>query len=218
VSTRFVELSHEIENGMPAYPGIPGPRIGALLDHETSRPRYEDQAEFYLGMVEIPGNTGTYLDSPFHRDKTGDDLAALELDSVAGLPAVVVDAVGEPRAVDVPMRDDIRGKALLVRTGWDGHWGQDRYWSEGPYLSPETIQQLIDAQPALVGVDFSNVDNTEDPARPAHTLLLRSGILIVEHLCNLSAVPDREAFFYAAPLRLRGGASFPVRAFAEIRG
>jgi kynurenine formamidase len=120
-------------------------------------------------------------------------------------------------AVDVPLRDDVHGKALLVRTGWDANWGQDRYWSEGPYLSPQAIQQIVEARPALVGVDFSNVDNTDDPARPAHTLLLRSGILIVEHLCNLGAIPDRGAFFYAVPLRLKGGASFPVRAFAEIR-
>jgi arylformamidase len=218
VSTTFVELSHSIENGMPSYPGIPGPYISALLDHQASRARYDNQAEFYLGKVELAGNTGTYLDSPFHRDASGDDLSQVPLEAVAGVPAVVVDcAMNEDRAVDVDAAPgEIAGRAVLVRTRWDTRWGSEEYWSSGPFLSASTVELLADARPALVGVDFSNVDDTNDPARPAHTRLLRANVLVLEHLCNLDPLPPTGARIYAVPLRIKGSASFPVRAFAEL--
>jgi arylformamidase len=219
VVTTFIELNHVIENGMPSYPGIPGPRISALLDHEASRDRYEGRAAFYLGRADLAGNTGTYLDSPFHRDADGADLSDLPLHAVAGLETAVLDAeMTDDRSVDVNLpATDLAGGAVLVRTGWDRNWGSAEYWSAGPYLSAGAVRKLAAARPALVGVDFSNVDDTNDPSRPAHTRLLRSGILILEHLCNLNDLPAREVFFYAVPLRIVDGASFPVRAFAEVR-
>lgn len=218
MTTTFVELSHEIENGMPSYPGIPGPHISALLDHEASRARYDNQAEFYLGMIEVAGNTGTYIDSPFHRDPTGDDLSQIPLEAVAGVSAVVVDCeMDVDRAVDVEATPgEIAGRAVLVRTRWDTRWGSEEYWSSGPFLSASTVKLLAEARPALVGVDFSNVDDTDDPARPAHTQLLRANVLVLEHLCNLYLLPPTGARIYAVPLRIKGGASFPVRAFAEL--
>jgi arylformamidase len=218
VSARYVELSHVIENGMPSYPGIPGPRISALLDHEASRPRYQNEAEFYLGQIEMAGNTGTYIDSPFHRDPHGRDLSDIALESVAGLSATVVDADGGgDRAIDLDLKDDeIAGRAVLIRTGWDKRWGSATYWEPGPYLSAAAVHRLMSAGAALVGVDFSNVDDTGDPRRPAHTGLLRSGVLILEHLCNLDALPATGFRLYAVPLRVKGGASLPVRAFAEL--
>jgi arylformamidase len=217
--TKFIELNHVIENGMPAYPGIPGPRIFALLDHGASREHYEGMAEFYLGRADLSGNTGTYLDSPFHRDPDGADLSELPLSAVAGLEAVVIDAeMTDRRSVDVELvAANVGGRAVLVRTGWDRNWGSDEYWTFGPHLSAEAVRVLAGARPALVGVDFSNVDDTNDPSRPAHTRLLRSGILILEHLCNLDDLPEKGALLYAVPLRISGGASFSVRAFAEVR-
>ncbi len=215
---RFVELSHVLEDGMMTYPGLPRPKIGAFLDHQESRSRYNDRAEFYLGKVEMVCNLGTYLDSPFHRYPNGRDLSQTPLEMVAGVPGIVLDGViSSNRAILLKSREpELRGRAVLVRTGWDERWGKESYWEPGPYLSAESIDLLIRSKATLVGVDFWNVDDTMDPSRPAHTRLLASEILIVEHLCGLSALPRIDFKFYAVPLRIAHGASFPVRAFAEI--
>jgi kynurenine formamidase len=203
---------------MQVYPGLPQPRFGCVVDHAASRARYQEQAEFYLGLYEWPGNLGTYLDSPFHRYPDREDLSRIVLDRVAGLPGLVPEArAGMRREVRIEAGpEEIRGRAVLVRTGWDERWGTDRYWDAGPFLDSRTVELLLEAGAALVGVDFWNVDDTEDPARPVHTRLLAAGVLIVEHLCNLGALPRSGFRFTAAPLRIVGGASFPVRAYAEV--
>ena len=215
---RFVELNHPLEDGMKAYPGFPSPKIGPFLNHKASSSHYNGKAEFYIGKVEMVCNVGTYLDSPFHRYSEGADLGGIPLERVAGLPGIVLDAeISSDRSVAIRgIASDLTGKAVLFRTGWDDRWGKESYWELGPYLSDELIDLLVVSKPALVGVDFWNVDNTEDPSRPVHTRLLGSNILIVEHLCNLSCLPRTGFRFYAVPLRIVKGASFPVRAFAEI--
>ncbi len=215
--SRLVDLSHTIEEGMPVYPGIPAPVIGAILDHESSRDRYEGKAEFLLGTFDLPGNTGTYLDSPFHRYRDGADLASISLERIAGLPAVVFDAPAEHHPIDLdPAKDDVRGRAVLVRTGWDRRWGTEAYWEPGPFFSELGAQALVRSGAVLVGVDFANVDDTGDPSRPAHTILLAAGVIIVEHLTGLDALPRTGFTFSAVPPRIVRGASFPVRAFAEL--
>mgnify|MGYP002396079726 CR=1 FL=1 len=218
VMKRFAELNHVLEDGMKAYPGLPTPRIGAFLNHEGSRPRYENKAEFYLGSVDMVCNVGTYLDSPFHRYADGADLSQIPLEMVAGLPGIVLDAVvSSDRSISLDCNEsELFGRAVLVRTGWDKRWETDRYWELGPYLAEDSLELLIGSKATLVGVDFWNVDDTMNPARPAHTRLLASNILIVEHLCNLSVLPRTGFRFYSVPLRIVRGASFPVRAFAEI--
>jgi arylformamidase len=214
----YVELSHEISDGMTVFPGLPSPQITAFMDHEQSRPRYQGEAEFYISKVDLVGNTGTYLDSPFHRHREKRDLSAIPLESVAGVPGVALDGkVGADRAVSLDAEEaQLAGSAVLVRTGWDARWGTDAYWEPGPHISPEALELLLRAQPRLVGVDFWNVDDTNDPTRRVHTRLLAEEILIVEHLCNLSSLPRTGFRFFAVPLRIVTGASFPVRAFAEV--
>lgn len=219
--TRFVELNHILENGMPVYPGFLPPRFGASLDHEASRSRYEGKAEFYLGEVEMPTNTGTYIDSPFHRYRDGADLSSIPLDVIAHVPGVVIDADTSsnreiPLELLAPAGSDLQGRAVLIRTGWDARWGTDEYWEPGPYVSAAGAAVLTEARPAIVGVDFWNIDDTTDPARPAHTRLLGSNIPIVEHLANLADLPSSGFRFYAVPPRIVRGANFPVRAFAEL--
>lgn len=216
----FVDLSFPIEDGMPTLPGVlPEARIGPILDHDASRDRYRGKAEFYLGRVDMPGNTGTYVDAPFHRHRDREDLAGLGLDRLAGIPGVVVDAPAEAAPVEIPLSpEEVRGHAILVRTGWDRHWGTDRYFEGDPWVSSAALDLLIESGATLLGVDFNNVDDTTDPERPAHTRLLGAGIPIVEHLRGLDALPVTGFRFFAVPPRIVGGASFPVRAFAEIAG
>ena len=215
---KCIELNHIIEDWMMTSPGFPRPRIGALLDHQASRFRYEGKAEFYLGKVEMVCNLGTYLDAPFHRHPKGRDLSQIPLEDLAGVPAIVADPVWlSHRSVTVKgSESDWDGRAVLVRTGWDERWNTERYWEPGPYLSEELVDRLIRSKVKLVGVDFANVDDITDLSRPAHTRLLAENILIVESLCNLSSLPGEGSRFFAVPLRIARGASFPVRAFAEV--
>jgi kynurenine formamidase len=214
----FVDLSFPIEDGMPTLPGVlPEARIGAFLDHQASRKRYEGKAEFYLGHVDMPGNTGTYVDAPFHRHADREDLDRLPLERLAGLPGIVVDAPDTAAPVEISLSaEDVRGRAVLVRTGWDRHWGTEQYFEGDPWISSAALDLLIEGGATLLGVDFNNVDDTTDPERPAHTRLLAAGIPIVEHLRGLEALPADGFRFFAVPPRIVGGASFPVRAFAEL--
>jgi len=204
---------------MRAYPGFPSPKIQPFITREDSRSRYDGKAEFYIGRVDMVGNVGTYVDSPFHRHAKGFDLSQLPLESIAGVTGIVVD--GQPfanRSIKIDCEEsELRDKAVLIRTGWDKRWGTERYWEPGPFLSDESIDLLIRARAKLTGVDFWNIDDIENKARPVHTRLLGANIVIVEHLANLSALPRTGFRFYAVPPRIVNGASFPVRAFAEIR-
>lgn len=167
--------------------------------------------------LEAQGHVATCLHAPFHRFENGDDLSRIPLGAVAGIPGVVVDAPAQTGAVTLKLdRKTIKDKAVIIRTGWDERWGTARYWQPGPYLHLEVLDLLVGGGAVLVGVDFCNVDAAADLALQARTRLLRAGVLVVEHLCNLRGLP-REGFrFFAVPLRIAGGASVPVRAFAEL--
>ncbi|WP_127819435.1 cyclase family protein [Microbacterium sp. CPCC 204701] len=221
--TRVVDLSHPIRAGLVTYPGLPAPTIAPHLTREDSRIRYAPGTEFAMDVITMIGNTGTYLDSPFHRYAEGADLAGLDLSSLVGLRAEVFhleDAWTPQRRGIRPetLADrDVRGAAVLLHTGWDRWFGQPEYGVGAPFLTGEGAQWLIDRGAVLVGIDSLNIDDTEAGGeRPAHSLLLGAGVHVVEHLTNLGAVPPRGARFTAAPPAVEGFGTFPVRAFAEI--
>lgn len=216
----LIDLSHTIEHGMTTYPGLPAPLICDYLSREASRARYAPGVEFQIDRIDMVGNTGTYLDSPFHRYADGTDLAGLPLERLAGLDAVVVRVPpGVPRGIGWAAfeRLDVRGRAVLVATGWDRHWRTERYGQGNPFLTAEACERLRDAGVALVGIDSVNVDDLDDPARPAHSILLGAEIPVVEHLCNLAALPETGLRFWAVPPKVAGFGTFPVRAFGEVR-
>jgi arylformamidase len=214
----FVDLSHVIESGMTTYPGLPEPEISDHLSREASRSKYEEGTTFQIGRIEMVANTGTYLDAPFHRFAGGADIAGLPLTRLAGLPGLLVDATGAGRSIDAALFAGLplSGRAVLVRTGWDAHWRTPRYGQGHPFLTRGAAEALSAGGPALVGIDTLNIDDTNDGARPAHTLLLNAGIPIVEHLCNLGALAAKSFFFTAVPAPVRGMGSFPVRAYAAV--
>ena len=214
---RFLDLSHTIEHGMTTYPGLPGPVVCDYLSREASRERYAPGVEFQIGKIEMVANTGTYVDAPFHRYAAGKDLAQLPLESLAGLDAIVIRGSGT-RAIgrDAVAGRDVRGRAVLVRTGWDVHWGTAAYLDGNPYLTAEAAEYLATAGAALVGIDSLNIDDMRDPARPAHSILLGADIPIVEHLCQLGPLPESGFRFSAVPAKVVGFGSWPVRAFATL--
>jgi kynurenine formamidase len=204
---------------MITYKGLPAPLICDYLSREASRRLYARGTEFHVGKIEMVANTGTYLDSPFHRYADGKDLSQLPLEAVAALPCVVarIDP-GAPRAIgSLPLSaQQVRGRAVLVHTGWDQHWRTDHYLEGHPYLTGALAQWLLDAGALLVGIDSHNIDCTDDGERPVHSVLLRHDIPIVEHLCGLAAVPEHGARFFAMPVKVKGFGTFPVRAFAML--
>jgi len=219
---RHVDLSHVITDGMTTYPGLPGPQITQHLTREASRASYAPGTEFAIDRISMVGNTGTYLDSPYHRYPDGTDLAGLSLSDLAAVPAVVVRTAGTGlRAVDVGAlaAHDVTGRAVLLHTGGDAHWGTPEYARDAPYLTEVGAGWLVEHGARLVGIDAVNIDRIDAEAagtRPAHTLLLAAGIPVVEHLTGLGQLPPHGAQFTAAPPRVAGFGTFPVRAYAAV--
>jgi len=214
----LVDLSHAIEEGMTTYKGLPGPHLCDYWTREDSAPHYDDGSSFQIGRIDMIANTGTYVDSPFHRYADGVDLAGLALESLADLEGVVVRAPFES-SLDVDaeaFKVDIAGKAVLVHTGWDRHWRTAAYFEDHPFLTADAADWLVASGAAFVGIDSHNIDDTRARARPVHGILLKAAIPIGEHLTNLGALPDRGFRFSAVPPKIKGMGTFPVRAYARI--
>lgn len=214
----LIDLSHSVADGKVTYPGIPAPTICDFLSREASAKHYADGVSFCINQINMSANTGTYMDSPFHRYAEGKDLAQIPLESVADLHGIVVRAEDPGRAVSVELFHGINvsEKAVLVETGWAKHWGTEQYNSGHPYLTKSAAIYLRENGATLVGIDSLNIDDTDDPARPVHSILLGANIPIVEHLCNLSSLPRNGFRFNAAPVKVEKFGTFPVRAYATI--
>lgn len=216
---RIVDLSHVIEHGMTTYAGLPGPHICDFWERESTRANYDDGSTFQIGRIDMVANTGTYVDSPFHRYADGKDLSELPLGSLADLPGLVVRQPWENGiAVDLAAFEgrDVRGRAVLVHTGWDRHWRTDRYGNEHPFVTAAAADWLVDNGALLVGIDSNNIDDTRLRARPVHTKLLRAEVPICEHMTGLGQLPDEGFAFSAVPPKVKGMGSFPVRAYAAF--
>ncbi len=215
---QLIDLSHTIEHGLITYKGLPAPIICDYMSREQSRTHYAPGTEFHIGKIEMVANTGTYVDSPFHRYANGKDLSGLALETLANLPAVKVSFPGK-QAIDASsFRDcgDLSGKAVLVETGWSKHWNTPQYFEGHPFVTEDAAQFLADAGVALVGIDSLNIDDIQDLRRPVHSILLGHEIPVVEHLTNLSSITQEYFRFSAVPPKVKGFGTFPVRAFAIV--
>ena len=215
---KIIDLSHIIEDGMITYTGLPEPIITDYLSREDSKKHYTKGTTFQIGKIEMVANTGTYIDAPFHRYADGNDLSEFNLTCIANLDGAVLHSDPENRTIEKNLfkGHDLRGKAVLIHTGWDRYWGSEQYFESHPFLDRGAAQCLKAAGARLVGVDSLNIDDNQDGTRPAHTVLLGEGIPIVEHLCNLDKLPDTGFKFFAVPPPVKGMGSFAVRAFALI--
>jgi arylformamidase len=218
VRSKLIDLSHEVEHGMITYKGLPAPIICDFLSREDSRKHYTERTEFNIGKIEMVANTGTYVDSPFHRFADGIDLAELPLESLADLEGLVIRVSEAGRAISAEVfhGSDIEGKAVLIHTNWARHWRTDQYFEGHPFLTKEAAQFLADSGAAFVGIDTYNIDDTTDGTRPAHTILLGNCIPICEHMCGLENLPESGFRFHAAPVKVKAFGTFPVRAYAVM--
>jgi arylformamidase len=215
----LVDLSHTIRPDMPRFQGIESPHIRAVWAHADAAERGYVDTSCELTEVRFVTSIGTYLDAPYHFDPKGADISQLVLSQLV-LPGLVVDLrdQAEPDApLPVGVLDglDVTDRALLLCTGWSQYWGDERY-HRPPFVSRPMAEHLRDLRPRLVGIDTLVIDSSKDPTRPTHTLLLRSGILIVENLDGLSILVGESFTFLAVPVKVAGAAAFPVRAFAIL--
>jgi len=215
---RLIDLSHSIEHGLITYKGLPAPIICDFLSREDSRSHYADGTTFHIGKIEMVANTGTYIDSPFHRYANGKDLSELALESIADVECMLFRVASGSRAIGPELFSDadVRGKAVLVQTGWAVHWGTDQYFENHPYLTAAAAAWLKNAGAVLVGIDSLNIDDISTGERPVHSTLLAADIPIVEHMCNLEALPDAPFRFHAVPVKVKQFGTFPVRAYAIV--
>ena len=214
----LIDVCHSIEDGMITYKELPAPVISDHLTREDSRSRYAPGTEFHIGKIEMVANTGTYLDTPFHRYARGKDLAQLDLYAVANLDGIVVRSLDKTIDVDALTELEVTGKAVILHTGWDRHWRTDEYLSGNhPFLTADAATYLAKNSAALVGIDSYNIDSTADGSRPAHSILLGHDIPVVEHLCGLGDLPDSGFKFFAVPVKVKRFGTFPVRAFGLVQ-
>ena len=213
----LIDLSHLVEDGMVTYKGLPAPHICDWLSREASKANYESGTEFQIGQITMVANTGTYIDTPFHRYAEGEDLSQVGLERLVELPGLVV-RIRDRQAIDADAFYglDVAGKAVLVHTGWSRHWRTEAYYEDHPFLTKAAAERLVADGARLVGIDSHNIDDTTGRTRPVHSTLLGAGVLIVEHMRGLEELPDGPFRFFAAPPRVKGFGTFPVRAFAAI--
>ena len=214
---KLIDLSHTVEDGMVTYKGVPAPIICDFLTREASKAYYAEGTTFHIGKIEMVANTGTYIDSPFHRYADGKDLSELPLESLAELEGIVFHAQPDQQSIGPELfaEADVREKAVLIHTGWDRHWQTDQYFEGHPHLTAEAGDWLKNAGATLVGIDSYNIDGTATGDRPVHSILLGNNIPIVEHMCGLGALPD-EFTFHAVPVKVKRFGTFPVRAYAVV--
>ena len=216
---RFIDVSHTVEHGMVTYKGFPAPLICDWMSRDASRSKYAPGTEFQIGKIEMIANTGTYVDSPFHRYEKGKDLSELPLESVADVECLVVRVDGSRGTAidDVPLQaSDVAGRAVLFHTGWDRYWRTDAYFEGHPHLTERAAEWLVKAGAAIVGIDSFNIDSISTGERPVHSVLLGREIPIVEHMRGLADVPERGGRFTAVPVKVKGFGTFPVRAFVSV--
>ncbi len=212
----LIDLSHTIEHGMITYKGIPGPIICDFLSREASKAHYAKGTTFHIGKIEMAANTGTYIDSPFHRYADGKDLSELDLESIADVEGLVFRADPAQRAISPELFAGaaVQGKAILVHTGWAQHWRTAQYFEGHPFLTAAAAEWLRAAGARLVGIDSLNIDDTSDGYRPVHSILLGADIPIVEHMCNLESLPQSGFKLHAVPVKIQSFGTFPVRVYA----
>lgn len=215
----YIDLSHDIRSGQVTYKGLPAPIICDYLSRIDAEKAYAPGVTFQIGKIEMVSNTGTYIDTPFHRFENGDDLSRITLNALTDLEGIVVPLPWQrfPRITPTCFEGlSLKGKAVLVHTGWDQHWGADQYFEGHPFLTQAAAEYLLSQEVRLVGIDAFNIDDVKDPQRPVHTVLLGNNILIVEHLCNIGAIGTRPFHFHAVPPKFCGIGTFPVRAYATV--
>ena len=189
---RLVDLSHVIEEGMTTFKGFPGPHLCDYWTRDASAAHYDDGSSFQIGRIDMIANTGTYVDSPFHRYADGGICPNSRSKARRSRRPRGPQALAAASRPTPPTSPGLRSRAsaVLVHTGWDLYWRTEAYFDNHPFLTAAAANWLVEQGAAFVSIDSHHIDDTRTRSRPVHGTLLGASIPIGEHLTNLSAVPD----------------------------
>lgn len=209
----LIDLSHTISPGMPQWPGDDQ----TLAIHRQS----EHGPDAHMSSaVEFGCHIGTHIDAPLHFLEGASSVDTLPLEHFIGSALVLRFGGGETAAAMGP--EILEGHDLtdvdfvLFDTGWDRHWGTERYYREWSWLSPALAERLAAADLKGVGLDTPSLDPYAGQA--AHDICAPANMINIENMANLGALPDRGAEIFVLPLKLEGTEASPVRAFARVEG
>lgn len=212
--SKWIDLTHEIKNNMPVYPGDPEVELLLALTHK--------QDHCQVMHLTCSSHTGTHMDAPCHFIVGGKTLTQFPVDRFMGKGIVIdVQATNDHMALEkecftpyAPYLDE--GSFVIIRTGWERYFGQEKYFSH-PYIGESGANYLVEKRVSLVGMDALSVDSTEGATEHAHRILLSADILLVENLTNLSALRTECSYCFSfLPLKLSDADGAPIRALAHI--
>lgn len=203
----LIDLTHPLRPGQPGYPS--NPRLGFRTRAAIGREGYN------LTEVALHTHEGTHLDAMSHFVEGGRTVERLPLDWLCGparavrLPRTSGECIGaeDLEAVAGDLSADGR---LLLWTGWDVHYGTERFFENPPSLTLEAARWLVGRRVRLLGLDLPTLGYE---VVALHRILLEREVVVVESLAKLGTLP-RSAVFAAFPLPLAGLDGSPVRAVA----
>lgn len=205
---KYIDLSYDIKNEMPVYPGD--------MELNLSKEKDYDKDEFNLYTVSTSMHVGTHIDAPLHMCKNKKFISEYSIDKFIG-NAVLLDVRGEKviEIKDEYYRDIKENDIVLLFTGWDSFYGKEEYYNNHPIVSEELAELLIKKKIKMLGMDMPSPDNHE---YNIHKKLFENEIFILENLTNLNKLLyNEEIQVFAQPLKVQGEASL-VRAIAVYKG
>ena len=210
---KIIDLSHFIDAGMPVFPDTEPPAFEETASIETNGYREK--------RIALCSHTGTHMDAPAHIVPGTKTLDQLPVETFCG-DAFLLNCAGTRKGtVDLqdllPHTDAIRKHPfILLHTGWSQYWGDEGYFSGYPVLTPDAAQWLANLGLKGIGMDTISADRFDSVDLSNHNILLGAGMVIVENLTDLSAIPTESFMFACFPLKIKDADGSPVRAVAMV--
>lgn len=214
MSSRYIDLSYNLEESTPVYPNYPPFRTCIL---ETAGDDSSSKRTLNSSGIELGLHCGTHMDSPFHFFNNGRTIEQISLSQCIGLtflinlPTLMPNGTIEKKDLDSHEHSLRSMRKVVLRTGWSRYWGDKIYFEQHPVLTGEAAQYLVRCGVHLLGVDLPSVDR---PPFEAHLELLEHNVVILENLNRLDLIPSDVFQLMAIPLKLNGREASPVRAIA----
>lgn len=217
---KVIDLTLDLYEGMPTFPvsWYPSPKMEFILNPGND----PSGSHRWASKAQIFAHGGTHLDAPMHFNN-GAGIKTIDKAPPEVLvgQCVVVDMYHKKNLEEVTAKDlaeatkgiSLKGKRLVIRTGYtDKNWGKPDYFQTSPYLTGDAAQWMVDEGVVLVGIDFQT-DKPGDATFPAHNILLKNDVYILEYITNVYDIP-KECTLVVAPLKLKAMEASTCRVFA----
>ena len=208
---KFVDLSWEVSDDSPIYPGDPEPKITTT---HTVEKDYYNLLGVYVGT-----QTGTHVDAPYHFSNDGETIDKMELDFFFG-EAVVV-RVTDKKADEKITMEDIMPYAdrimpntiVLFNTNWYKNRGTEAFYHH-PYVAGDVAEYLVNKGVRFIAIDTMNADQSGGTEFPVHDLFSEKRLMIGENWAYFDKIDFDDVVIAAFPMKIQGCDGSPVRAVA----